>query len=143
MQFDQTRIQSLKAFFRENILSTSIGVGILVLVVLYVTMRLDLFGTQKAILTLSNHSNNPVLELSVKLYDEACEVERLAVGKSVVCSYSIQGDSHYQLSWQETGPARFSENFGYVTAGFDFHHRIIFLGAGEVAFEIENPDYDP
>ena len=132
----------MSTYVRKNALSTIIGATFLVLVVLYVTMRLNLMGAQTAILTLSNHSNNPIVELSVKLYDEPCVVERLAVGKSVACSFSIEQDSHYQLSWQETGSSRFSENFGYVTAGYDFRHRIIFLGAGEVAFKIENPDYD-
>jgi len=87
-----------------------------------------------ASLTVTNHTPAALSEISVVLYKDPCLIQVLAPGESSVCAFEIESDSHYRITWQESGSGSYVEEVGYVTHGFDFEHELGILGAGKVSF---------
>ena len=95
---------------------------------------LGLFGANEASLKITNHSNVEITQISVVLYEKPCQIERLNPTESAVCSFRIESDAHYRISWMEAKADSYQEAAGYVTHGLDFSHELRFLGAGEISF---------
>jgi len=97
--------------------------------------QFGLFGKNTVSLTVTNHTPTDISEIVVVLYKDPCVIQRLTPGKSSVCSFEIEADSHYKISWKESDVNSHMEEVGYVTHGFNFKHELEFLGEGKVNFK--------
>ena len=93
-----------------------------------------LIGANEASLKITNQSNVEITQISVVLYEKPCQIERLNPTESTVCSFRIESDAHYRISWKEADADSYQEAAGYVTHGLDFSHELRFSGTGVVSF---------
>jgi hypothetical protein len=99
-----------------------------------VVAQLGLTGANEASLKVSNQSSAEITQISVVLYEKPCQIERLGPAESALCTFRIESDAHYRISWMEANASSYQEAAGYVTQGFDFRHALRFLGAGIISF---------
>jgi hypothetical protein len=108
--------------------------GIIVTVLL---VNLGWLGNNSASLNMINKSGVEINEITVTIHDTPCLVKRLGPGASGSCVFPIESDSHFSISWVESGTTGYSEQAGYVTPGFDFIYQLDFLGEGKIGFELD------
>jgi hypothetical protein len=99
--------------------------------------NLGWIGNNTASLNMSNKSAVEINEVKVTIDDTPCLVKRLEPGASGSCVLSIESDSHFNISWVESGTTVYSEQAGYVTPGFDFVFQLDFLGEGKIGFALD------
>ena len=115
------------------------GIVIIFLGILGVTSlgQYGLLGYSEASLKISNLASIELTEIRVILYEKPCEIKRLKSGGKSVCTFKIEADSHYKISWKELSTDIYEEEVGYVTNGFEFKHELQFLGNGKVDFKVD------
>ena len=94
-------------------------------------------GHDSASLKISNRSAAEMSEIRVTIHDTPCLIKRLAPGASASCKLAIESDSHFSISWIESGTRTYTEQAGYVTPGFDYVYQLDFLGEGKIGFDLE------
>jgi hypothetical protein len=94
-------------------------------------------GHDSASLQISNRSAAEMSEITVAIHDTPCLIKRLGPGESGLCKLVIESDSHFSISWIESGTTAYTEQAGYVTPGFDFVYRLDFLGEGKIGFSLD------
>ena len=97
----------------------------------------NFFGKNTATLSIKNLTPSDVLEIRVILYEDPCIIRNLKPGESENCTFQIESDSHYKISWIESSEDIYMEEAGYVTHGFNFEHELDFLGNGSIKFNIK------
>lgn len=100
-------------------------------------VNLGWLGHDSASLRISNRSAAEMSEITVAIHDTPCLIERLEPGASASCNLAIESDSHFSISWIESGTRTYTEQAGYVTPGFDYVYHLDFLGEGKIGFELE------
>ena len=121
---------------RKLLLWSPLGL-FLVIVATVLLVNLGWLGHNSASLQISNRSSVEMSEITVTIHDTPCLIKRLAPGASGSCKLAIESDSHFSISWIESGTTAYKEQAGYVTPGFDYVYQLDFLGDGKIAFNLE------
>jgi len=100
-------------------------------------VNLGWLGHDSASLQISNRSAAEMSQIEVTIHDTPCLIARLGPGESGMCRLPIESDSHFSISWIESGTTAYSEQAGYVTPGFNFVYQLDFLGEGKISFKLD------
>lgn len=75
-------------------------------------------------LLLVNSSEESISRATVKICGEAMAFINIDPLKSVVGSYRVKGDSHFDIVIEFNNGRIFQKEIGYITSGFDYSHEI-------------------
>ena len=98
--------------------------------------QFGLFGKFTATLEITNSTTTDITELEIVIYEDLCKVNLIAPNETETCRFEIYGDSHYKISWKDGSGKLYREELGYVTSGFNYKHKLVFIGRGKVKFDV-------
>lgn len=96
-----------------------------VLVVTFALLLIISCETNKGSFLLINNSNDAISTASVKVCGQSIEFRDIPRLKSVVGSYMVKSDSHFDIVVKFNSGKELHKQIGYVTNGVDFRHEIV------------------
>ncbi len=96
-----------------------------VLVVTFALLFIISCETNKGNFLLINNSNDAISTASVKVCGQSIEFSNIPHLKSVVGSYMVKSDSHFDIVVKFNNGKEIHKQIGYVTNGVNFRHEII------------------
>jgi len=96
-----------------------------VLVVTFALLFIISCETNKGNFLLINNSNDAISTASVKVCGQSIEFSNIPHLKSVVGSYMVKSDSHFDIVVKFNNGKEIHKQIGYVTNGVNFRYEII------------------